>query len=423
MPGRVIYVVRSWPRLSQTFIVNEIVALERRGVAITVFSLVRSDDTLVQPAVGRVRAPVLFLSDLATAWRDRIRVHARAFRLAPPRYVRTWLYTVRNPDLAAGYGESSTMASFAHAVSIVAEIDRLRARGDAPSHIHAHFAHDPALVGLLVARLTGLPFSFTGHARDLIQIPGTSLAARAAAATALVTCCQANADYIDAVVPEPVRPPVLVIHHGVELSTFAPAGPHDDAEIPTVLAVGRLVEKKGFRDLLAALATVRGRGRRFDCRIYGDGPLRDELEGQRDALGLQGMVTFMGAGDSAVVAAALAASDLFVLSPLVARDGDRDGIPNSLVEAMACSLPVVTTDVGGTTELVQDGRNGIVVPAADPAALADAIDRMLTDGDLRHRLGAAARRTIERDHDVDHAARRLEAIFFTGPRPELQATT
>lgn len=412
MPEEVIYIVRSWPRLSQTFIVNEVLALERRGLELAVFSLVRSGEHLVQPQVADVRAPVRYLEDqLRRPWTSRIRLQLAGLRAAPLRYLFVLWFCLRHPALAAGYGECSTLRCFFHAVRIACTIDDMRAAGAEPVHVHAHFAHDPALVGMLVARLTGLPFSFTAHARDLVQIPGESLAARAADATALVTCCTANAGYIDSVVPPAGRPPVLVIHHGVELGRFLPAPREAAAGVPCLLSVGRLVEKKGYADLLHALSTVRAAGVAFGCRIYGDGPLQQELTELRDALGLRGHVELMGAASNEQILAALRVADAFVLSPKVVDGGDRDGIPNVLVEAMACGLPVATTSAGGITELVQHDVNGLVSEPGDVVAMAASITGLLTDPGSRARLGAAGRRTVERGYDIDVAARRLERVL------------
>ena len=197
MPGPVIYLVRSWPRLSQTFIVNEVLALERRGVDLVVFSLVRSGELVIQPQVSEVRTAVRYLEDRKSL-RQLVGDHVTVFSSGPVRYARTALFAWRRRDLSKGYATATTLGCFQYAVRVASAIVRLRREGTAPSHLHAHFAHDPALVALLVRRLTGLPYSFTAHARDLVQIPPSSLAARAAEATALVTCCQVNADYIAA---------------------------------------------------------------------------------------------------------------------------------------------------------------------------------------------------------------------------------
>ena len=220
MPGPVIYLVRSWPRLSQTFIVNEVLALERRGVGLVLFSLVRSGELVIQPQVSQVQTAVRYLEDRLSL-RQRIGEHVAVLSAGPLRYARTALFAWRRRDLATGYATATTWACFQYAVQVAAAIVRLRRQGTAPAHLHAHFAHDPALVALLVKRLTRLPYSFTAHARDLVQIPPSSLAARAAEATALVTCCEANAEYIASTVPTSV-PAVRVIHHGVELDLFKP---------------------------------------------------------------------------------------------------------------------------------------------------------------------------------------------------------
>jgi glycosyltransferase involved in cell wall biosynthesis len=288
--------------------------------------------------------------------------------------------------------------------------------------VHAHFAHDPTLVALLVARLTGLPFTFTAHARDLLQIPPRSLRTRAAEASALVTCCEANADYIAAVVPARRRPPVLVVHHGVDLGRFLPVPHRPEPAVPVLLSVGRLVEKKGYADLLEALALLAGKAVPFHCRIYGDGPLHASLVSLRDGLGLSDRVTMAGAADREGIRAALGSGDAFVLTPVTTSDGDRDGIPNVLVEAMACGLPVVTTSAGGITELVRHDATGLVVSPGDIEAIADALGAVIGSEALRRRLSETARRCVERDFDLNAAARTLEALFPTAVAPDSEVT-
>ena len=419
MPGPVIYLVRSWPRLSQTFIVNEVLALEERGVEVIVFSLVHSGEEKVQPQVWDVRARVRYLDDRTRVVRSVVD-HLNVFLDAPGSYVRTLGFAARHRELSAGYATCSTLQCFRAAVRIAATIGPLRRAGRAPAHVHAHFAHDPALVALLVRRLTGLPYSFTAHARDLVQIPVTSLEARAAEATTLVTCCRANAAYVAAALPAgagPARAPVRVIHHGVDLEHFQPPPERPGTGTPMLVSVGRLVEKKGFGDLLQALGRLKSSGHVFTCSLYGDGPLRDALVATRDALGLTAEVQFEGEQDREQIVAALRAADIFVLTPVVTEDGDRDGIPNVLVEAMACGLPVVTTSAGGISELVDDGGNGFVTDPADVAAVTARLSRLLQEPALRRDLGTAARRTVESDYDVHAAAAELERIFGVGAPP------
>jgi len=412
MSDRVIYIVRSWPRLSQTFIVNEVLALERRGLTLAIFSLVRAREDIVQPQVRDVRAPVRYLEDdLGQPWRQRLRAHQQVFRAAPARYVSAGLFVLTHPGLAAGYGECSPLRCFAHAVALVGRMEEIRSAGESVVNVHAHFAHDPALVGMLVARLSGERFTFTGHARDLLQIPARSLRARAARASALVTCCQANADYINAVLPAETAPPVLVVHHGVDLERFRPRPAGEGTSPPVLVSVGRLVEKKGFADLLHALAVAAAGGSEFRCRIFGDGPLHDELSGMIEHLGLTDRVELAGARSNDEVVSALGRADVFALTPLVAADGDRDGIPNVLVEAMASGLPVVTTSAGGISELVRHEVNGLMCPPGDVAMLATSISALLADPATRSRLGEAGRRTVENDYDIDTAARDLERVL------------
>ncbi|MGW0231414.1 glycosyltransferase family 4 protein [Actinopolymorpha singaporensis] len=411
MPGRVILVVRSWPRLSQTFILNEVLAMERRGAELTIVSLAHSNEQRRQSQVDKVRAPILFLDDVGFRARwSRIADHAHVLAAAPVRYVATLLHVLANPGLSRGYATCSAVRCFGHAVVVAVLVLRLRRSDARTPHLHAHFAHDPALVGMLTRRLTGVPFSFTAHARDLYQIPPASLVARAAAANAVVTCCQVNADYIARTVPAEVRPPVQVIHHGVELDRFSPTLRAPGRDL-TLVSVGRLVEKKGFADLLRAWAALAAAGYRFRGEIYGDGPLRRELTELSTRLGLGELVSFHGERDRDEIARALARTDVFVLTPCVTEDGDRDGIPNVLVEAMACGIPVVTTATGGIPELVRSGENGLVAPPGDMAAITAHLAVLASDPALRRRLGESGRRTVESGYDVEAAALALEAVF------------
>ncbi len=204
-PTRVAYVVRSWPRLSQTFVVGEVLALERLGVELTLFSMTDPGEALVQPQVADVRAAVCYL-DAARRRRRHAVEHGRVLLRTPVRYLRGLGVALTRPGLVAGYTTSSTLGCFADAVTVTARLRAAARAGRPVRHLHAHFAHDPALIGLLAARLTGLPFSFTAHARDLYQLAVPALAVRARAAGALVVCCRANAQHLRAVLPRRPAP-------------------------------------------------------------------------------------------------------------------------------------------------------------------------------------------------------------------------
>ena len=412
MTGRVAYVVRSWPRLSQTFVLNEVLAVERLGCELSIFAMVRSGEELVQPQLAQVRAPVHYLDD------DPGPSGASPQRRASLGHARAWATAKGRRSLGAGYATVSPTTSLRLATRLADAIGRSAAEGRPIDHIHAHFAHDPALVAMFAHQLTGLPFSFTAHARDLYGVPRPALVARARAASAIITCCQANVDHLHTQLPARLRSRVRLIHHGVDLSAFAPLGAEVPAATaaPLIVSVGRLVEKKGFTDLLAALGLRRTRGVRFRCVIYGEGPLRDALEHQRRALGLEDVVELAGQRRQDEVAAELTRAQVFALTPCVTADGDRDGVPNVLAEAMASGLAVVATPVGGIEDLVRHGDNGLLAPPHDAPAIADAIGELLADTALRERLGAAARRTVEADFDLDTAASRLTDLFATAGR-------
>ena len=439
------YILRSYPRLSQTFIVNEIRALEQLGLPIHIFAITNPREPITQPQVAAVRAALDYL-ELATQ-RHLIVILAEQLRAAcaaPRRYFSTLRYVVRRRDLGADYSAGSRYACFIQAVYVARLIDRARRSGQPISHLHAHFAHDPTLIALLAHMLTGISYSFTAHARDLYQLPAAALRDRIAAASAVVTCCGTNMEYLADLASDESRGKLRLIHHGVDLRGFQPAAqtaqqtqpqdPHsrqnelhvdaaaaDDA--PLILSVGRLVEKKGFPDLLHACAELAQAGYSFRCAIYGDGPLHDALAAQIAQLGLADRVMLAGACSQPELLPALQRADIFALAPFVTDDGDRDGIPNVLVEAMACALPVVTTEVAGIPELVQHDHNGLLVAPRDSVGLAAALAALLDDEARRARLGATARRTVVERFDLRMAAQQLLELFERATTPSAARLT
>ena len=408
------YIVRSYPRLSQTFILNEILALEQLGRRIHIFALTDPQEPVVQPQVGAVCAPVRYLD--AALRRRRAAIlgeHIQVARAHPQRYLATLYYVLRHRDWDAGYSAASRYTCFLHAVYLARLLRRAQAWPEHRiAHLHAHFAHDPALIALLVHRLIGISYSFTAHARDLYQIPVTALVERSARADAVITCCGANLRYLQEVAPAAVQEKARLIPHGADLREFQPGPPPVRAtEPPLILSVGRLVEKKGFPDLLHACGQLKQWGHAFRCVIYGDGPLRAALTATITQLGLGDDVVLAGEHPQQALLPVFQQAAVFALTPFITEDGDRDGVPNVLVEAMACGVPVVSTAVAGIPELVEHDYNGLLVAPHDVPALAGALAALLGDPARRERMGAAARRTVVERFDLQTAARQLAGLF------------
>ncbi len=428
---RIAYILRSYPRLSQTFIVNEILALEQLGLNLHIFAITNPHEPIVQEYVAQVQTPVEYLEDAAKREpAARHIAHAWAEHQAPERYAATHRYVEQRSDLDQGYTSASRFECFDYAVHLAKLLERERRAGRPIEHVHAHFAHDPTLIALLVHMLTGISFSFTAHARDLVQIPPRGLIERIEQATFVLTCSGTNIDYVNETVPERLRTKVRLVYHGVNLDGFQPlsestkdtksvthlglGGPSCDfvdQTGPLILSVGRLVEKKGFPDLIAACTQLKQGGRRFRCAIYGEGPLHGELSALIERLDVADCVTLAGERGQTELIPIFQRAAIFALAPFVTEDNDRDGIPNVLVEAMACGLPVVSTAVAGIPELVRHSENGLLAAPRDVPALANALATLLDDQPGRERMGANARTTVVAHFDLRAAAREIAALF------------
>jgi glycosyltransferase involved in cell wall biosynthesis len=411
------YLIRSYPRLSQTFILNEILALEQIGVSIQIFALTNPREEIVQRQVNQIQAPVYYLDESMQPRRfgNLLKENIEVARQHLKGYIRSLFYVATNKRIDQGYTASNRWECFLQAVHFIYlfTLDRQR-NGKRIDHLHAHFAHDPTLIAYLVHQMTGIPYSFTAHARDLYQVHGDVLTDRIQQASAVVTCCGANLEYLKRIAPTQ-HAKFSLIYHGVNTRDFKPVSSAEASSVPEnpiILSVGRLVEKKGFQDLLQALLMVKERGQRFHCTIYGDGPLYRQLESWIEEHDMTVEITLKGNRTQEELITMFQTATLFVLTPAQTDDGDRDGIPNVLLEAMAVGLPVITTAVAGIPELVDNDQNGLLYRPHDVDGISSGILELLENVEKRRQFGSAASKKVREQFDIDQAARQLRTLFI-----------
>ncbi len=404
--GTVVYVMKRYPRLSETFILNEIRAMERLGTRLHIYSLLPPEPPPHHPMVADVKARLHALPEQLRAKALVVAsAHARMLAAAPLRYAGTALRALLWS--AASTRPWSVWKQFARGGYLA---DTCRQAGI--RHIHAHFANAPAAVAHFASLMAGVSFSFTAHAKDLYLTRPRVIRRRARVATFVATCTAYNVRYLHGLL-RAGDDKVQLVYHGIDLSQFSAAAPvqamPDAARL--LLSVGRLVEKKGHDDLIAACAMLHERGRQFRCMIVGEGPLRQALQGQIDRLGLADVVALAGAMTHADLISLYARASVFALSPRITENGDRDGIPNVIAEAMAVGVPVVSTGVSGIPELVLDGHTGLLVPPNQPQRLAEAIERLFADPGQAATLASAARDRLTREFDLWTTTRKLHGLI------------
>jgi glycosyltransferase involved in cell wall biosynthesis len=391
---RVAFVLKGYPRLSETFIAQEIAALESRGLDILIVSLRRPTDRKLHPVHREIRAPVLYLPEYLLLEPLRVLI---SFLKVKNRWsaMKVWLRDfLRDPT-------PNRIRRFGQALVLAAEAPADVAR------LHAHFLHTPASVTRYAAMLLGLPWSGSAHAKDIWTTPEWEKREKLADCEWLVTCTEANRGHLAALAP-PGK--VELVYHGVDLRRFPPPPARLPADPVSILCVCRLVEKKGMDVLLDALARLPA-PLRWRLVHVGGGPLAGKMKRRAEALGIAGRVQWRGALTQEHVLEAYRDADLFVLASRVARDGDRDGLPNVLAEAQSQGLACVATRVSAIPELVRDGVTGQLVAEGDPAALAAALESLIAQPARRRALGAAGQVRVRAEFGLEANLDRLAEKF------------
>jgi len=409
--NRVAFVLKGYPRLSETFIAQEILALERRGLDILIVSLRLPTDSRTHPVHGEVRAPLLYLPEYLHRGPLRVlRAWLKVRRWANYRKVRgLWLRDLRR-DFTA-----NRIRRFGQALVLASELP------EGVGHLHAHFLHTPSSVTRYAAALCGLPWTGSAHAKDIWTTPDWELREKLASCDWLVTCTATNREHLAKLAP-PGR--VELVYHGLDLERFAPnpierpprMGNSADDGV-TILSVGRLVEKKGTDVLLDALARLPPR---LHWRLVhvGGGPLGRSLRRRADQLGISARVEWRGPMTQTELLAEYRAADIFALASRVADDGDRDGLPNVLMEAQTQGLPCVATDVSAIHELVEPDVTGLLVAPESAGALAAALESLITDPLRRRVLGEAGRSRVTQEFGMNMNIQRLAEKFGLAPEAE-----
>jgi glycosyltransferase involved in cell wall biosynthesis len=395
---RVGYVLKMYPRFSETFIVNEILAHEAAGLDLEIFSLRLPVDGRFHEALSRVSAPVTYLPSGSVKGSEFWGQISEASEELPGLWPA--LATARGEDVRDVY-QALLLARAATARKI--------------THLHAHFGSVATTVARLASRFAGLTYSFTAHAKDIYHqsVWPADLRCKLRDAAAVITISDHNLRYLcQSYGLAAAR--VQRVYNGLNLQQFTYNSPADRPA--WIVAVGRLVEKKGFADLLDGCAILARRGRDFRCEIIGAGSLEADLRAQINRLGLQGQVELLGPQPQGRVIQHIQKAAVLAAPCVVGADGNRDGLPTVLLEATALGTPCVSTEVTGIPEVLRHGETGLMVPQHDAAALAAALERLLDDPPLRLRLATGARRLIETEFDIHRNAASIRKIFATAVR-------
>ena len=399
MSMRVVYIVGCYPLINITFIYREIVSMRRQGVQIDVIGMIRPQEGYILEEARHEMDTTFYVQPVN--WPAFIVAHLFYFLTRPHIYLHSLLYLVTRP-----HDELSlwlkTWAHFAIGPYVAWNL-----RKQKPHHIHAHFADRATVVAYVAARLLGVNHSFTAHAKD-IYAENVFLADKIKAAQFVTTCTEYNRKYMATLTDEPQK--IHLLYHGLDFSDFD-LKKQCCVDLPLILAIGKLKEKKGFPYLIEACAILRDRGYNFRCWIIGEGPDRADLLAQIERLDLQKHVHLKGNAPFTQVLEAFAQATIFTLPCVVAANNDRDGIPNVILEAMAAGVPVVSTPISAIPEVIIHNETGYLVTPRDSQDLADGLAHLLNSPQERTRLARKAQVFVRERFNVEQNVKGLKLLF------------
>jgi colanic acid/amylovoran biosynthesis glycosyltransferase len=398
---KVAYFLSRFPYLTETFILREMLELRKLGIDVHIFSMLPPLPTPVHQQVQEMMpyvhySPFLLSSQLILAQFYFL------FR-SPIKYIRVlcraiW-QTYREPLVLL-----RVLMIFPKSVYFARQMRDLKI-----DHIHAHFVWINGIAAQVASDLIGVTFSLHPHAFGLFMRDQESVRRQLELVDGVISVSEYHRQYIANLCPRWSPEDIRIVHYGLDPAEFTPAPVPAEDDTVRILSVGSLFEKKGHEYLIDACAQLAEKGHAFRCSIVGSGPLQSALQTRIDRYHLQGRISLLGAKNQTEVQDLCRHSDLFVLACVVAQSGDRDGMPNVLLEAMAMQIPVVTTPVTGIPELVHDGETGLLAPERDANALAQAMERLINDTTLRHELGRQGRQAVLTGFDIHQTAAQLAA--------------
>jgi len=400
------YILKGYPRISETFISNEILLLEKLGFAMRLFPMRKPRESFCHSSVKKIKARVDYLPTELLADFPRLLVPTLFVAVKHPK---TFLQTLR--FATEGLAKGKELATLKHLLQAGYLAGNHLLPDNNIVHLHGHFAHSPTSVTLFASQLTGIPFSFTAHAKDIYTSDKTKIARKIKQAEFVFTCTQHNKEYLEALVPNGSTP-IHCIYHGIDLKLFTQPTPPAPTHTPyKLLTIARMTEKKGLPFLYKALSLLNKKGICFQHTLIGDGDDKEKIAQLISDLGLKEQCRCLGTRTHEEVLKQFKKSDLFVLACVIAQNGDRDGIPNVLVESLAMGVPALSTTVSAIPEILIDNQTGLTVPPSSPEALADGIMRLLSDNVLRQRLIDGGRKYVHDNFNNSQLIEKMATIF------------